>query len=320
MANLVETSNWEAGIYQLEETDVVRGGDPTAGGTSNIQPQQLANRTSWLKDNLGGILRLQGIVSIPTNITLDSTHAGKLILLPYQLAIDLPDPASVPVGMVLLITSSDASGRQSTVSHVATGFKFFLAYNERVWLVNDGTNWQIVMDESNAVSVGEMIYAYKVIPNTLEAKGQLLNRSDYPRIWAFISSLTAGVTTDYTWLTNENYKGCFSQGDGASSFRMPDLRSMFIRGLDNGRGIDFGRTYANPGGYEADDFKKHSHKISASNSQGPGGSLASYYSSGGNATYDLHGAAAAADIFDSSSVGGQETRPKNVGLIALIKA
>lgn len=47
MANLAETSNFDAGVYQLEITDPVEGG---AGGISNAQAQALANRTLWLKD------------------------------------------------------------------------------------------------------------------------------------------------------------------------------------------------------------------------------------------------------------------------------
>ena len=49
MANLIETSGYEPGIYQLERTDPVVGGQ---GGTSNIQAQQLANRTAWLRQRL----------------------------------------------------------------------------------------------------------------------------------------------------------------------------------------------------------------------------------------------------------------------------
>lgn len=49
MANLVEQSIWEAGIYQLETTDPVVGGP---NGTSNVQGKQLGNRTRYLKDKV----------------------------------------------------------------------------------------------------------------------------------------------------------------------------------------------------------------------------------------------------------------------------
>lgn len=47
MPNLSETSQWETGIYKIEEDDVVQGGDD---GISNRAAAQLANRTLFLKN------------------------------------------------------------------------------------------------------------------------------------------------------------------------------------------------------------------------------------------------------------------------------
>lgn len=49
MANLVETSTWETGIYQLEEEDLVQGG---SDGIDNRQAKQLGNRTLFLKQQV----------------------------------------------------------------------------------------------------------------------------------------------------------------------------------------------------------------------------------------------------------------------------
>jgi len=46
MANVTETPTWESGIYRIETTDPILGGET---GTANIQAKQLANRTLWLK-------------------------------------------------------------------------------------------------------------------------------------------------------------------------------------------------------------------------------------------------------------------------------
>lgn len=48
MANLVETSSFDAGVYQIETSDIVQGGP---GGIDNRGPQALANRTRWLLNN-----------------------------------------------------------------------------------------------------------------------------------------------------------------------------------------------------------------------------------------------------------------------------
>ncbi|MFQ1022802.1 tail fiber protein [Avibacterium paragallinarum] len=49
MANLTEQEKWEKGIYQIEENDPVHGGED---GITNKPIKQLANRTSWLKNQL----------------------------------------------------------------------------------------------------------------------------------------------------------------------------------------------------------------------------------------------------------------------------
>lgn len=46
MANLTETAQWETGIYRIETTDPVLGGE---NGVSNAPIKQLANRTKYLK-------------------------------------------------------------------------------------------------------------------------------------------------------------------------------------------------------------------------------------------------------------------------------
>lgn len=62
MANLNEQEQWEAGVYQIEQTDPVVGGP---GGTSNTQAQQLANRTAYLKSELEAIA--QDVQSVGTD-------------------------------------------------------------------------------------------------------------------------------------------------------------------------------------------------------------------------------------------------------------
>ncbi len=62
MANLRETPTWETGIYQLETSDPVMGGE---NGIDNRAPRQLANRTLWLKTELA-----KAVESIGRNQTL----------------------------------------------------------------------------------------------------------------------------------------------------------------------------------------------------------------------------------------------------------
>lgn len=58
----------------------------------------------------------------------------------------------------------------------------------------------------------------------LECNGAAISRTAYSKLFAAI-----GTT--------------FGVGDGSTTFNIPDLRGEFIRGWDNGRGVDIGRTF-----------------------------------------------------------------------------
>jgi microcystin-dependent protein len=90
--------------------------------------------------------------------------------------------------------------------------------------------------------------------------------------------------------------------------RAPDLRGEFIRGFDDGRGVDAGRVF---GSAQADEFKSHTHPIQG---QVVDGSIA-----GGTTTPSV----VAGNRFNATiaaAVGGTETRPRNVALLPCIKA
>ena len=96
----------------------------------------------------------------------------------------------------------------------------------------------------------------------------------------------------------------FGAGDGATTFNIPDLRGEFIRGADNGRGVDAGRVF---GSAQADDFKAHSHGQEFSD--GTGTQAAEYSERGNFSSYTRQ----------TNSAGGAETRPRNVAMMFCIK-
>jgi microcystin-dependent protein len=69
------------------------------------------------------------------------------------------------------------------------------------------------------------------------ANGGLLSREQYARLWGFAQS-SGNLVADAAWTSAT---GSYSTGDGVSNFRVPDLRGEFLRGWDNGRGVDSGR-------------------------------------------------------------------------------
>lgn len=88
----------------------------------------------------------------------------------------------------------------------------------------------------------------------LSMTGLLLSRTTYPALWAHVQ--TVGAVSEADW-TGGRW-GWFSSGDGSTTFRIPDLRAMVLRGLDDGRGIDLARVL---GSYQASQNLAHGHTL-----------------------------------------------------------
>ena len=71
----------------------------------------------------------------------------------------------------------------------------------------------------------------------LECDGTAVSRTTYADLFTTIGT---------TW----------GEGDGSSTFNVPDLRGEFVRGWDNGKGTDSGRSFASSQG---DGVKQHNH-------------------------------------------------------------
>lgn len=121
----------------------------------------------------------------------------------------------------------------------------------------------------------------------LKANGALVSRATYAPLFGIIGIL-------------------YGAGDGSTTFALPDLRGEFIRSLDSGRGIDPARVL---GSAQAEGFKNHTHGLNAA-MQDDGG--VAYNLAGG-------GRGSAVNLTSTSSLGGTETRPRNVALLACIK-
>jgi hypothetical protein len=144
-----------------------------------------------------------------------------------------------------------------------------------------------------------MYYAKSTPPNGyLIANGQEVNRTIYAELFNAI-----GTT--------------FGAGNGTTTFKLPDLRAEFIRGIDNGRSIDTSRVF---GSSQLDEFKKHDHDGSTligSNAFGDGFSGSLHMTSWGTVPNPSSGGGRI--NLPNGLRGGHETRPRNVALLPIIK-
>ncbi|EPJ56346.1 MAG: hypothetical protein OFPI_00130 [Osedax symbiont Rs2] len=308
MANLAEQKTYDAGIYQIETDDVVIGGPE---GISNKSAKNLANRTAWIKQQIDNVLLEGSIAADDSNLTsLAAAIAGIASenSSPLSSAID---SASTTTGAtsnavklvndalsllsqavngkaasdhthVLPDASTSLKGLVQLDSSLASDSEITAATSKAIKAVNDALQ-AVIQDvvALNTMLVGAPIpWPSAVVPaGCLEYRGQAFNPVTYP--------ILAGL-----------YPSNF----------LIDLRGEFIRGWDNSKGTDAGRSLLS---LQADDIKSHTHQIlniGSSTGASPRNSYQGAYGGTGKSYANL------------SYTGGIETRPRNVAFMYITRA
>ena len=155
------------------------------------------------------------------------------------------------------------------------------------YLKTDGSgnlSWASVSTPAGVPTGSVFTMATTTVPSGyLECDGAAVSRTTYADLFAAIGT---------TW----------GAGNGSSTFNVPDLRGEFVRGWDNGRGVDDSRTF---GSFQADEFRSHTHPYDASR--------------GGSDYGGANPASGSPSSGTTGSAGGAETRPRNIAMMYVIK-
>lgn len=154
-------------------------------------------------------------------------------------------------------------------------------------IVNDGTDFVLIdqLPPSSGLPIGSVvaICGSSLPEGMLKANGAVISRTTYSNLFAAIGTV-------------------FGAGDGSTTFKLPDLRGEFIRGWDDGRGIDVSRVF---GSLQLDELKSHTHTVTTgAPSSAVNPTSGTNFIGGGSNT---------------GATGGVETRPRNVALTFVIK-
>jgi hypothetical protein len=286
---------------------------------------------------------IEGVVNISTNTTFDVVnHVNKLlqiragaflITLTLPLIDDIPDNTIIPIEASITNSSEiiiATQGGQSIYINNASKTSISMRCGEVLWLYRGDDGYYIINDFARIYTeLCKPHAAYKVGMNEMLCDGTLLNRTDYPRLWEAVQAMGTSLVSETLWQTAAVYKqsgvfttsipssgefitiprpyrGCFSTGDGSTTFRIPDLMNVFLRGLKNLGGTDSERFFNRSGGLQEDMVGPHYHTgTPEQRSDVDRGALNSGFSLDNNGKTALN--------------SGIETRPLNIGLLWIIK-
>ena len=208
MANLTLTRQWVESIYQLETSDPVMGGPD---GIDNRQAKELGARTNWLKDQVD-------------TINQDRTgYAPKA------------SPAFTGVPTAPTANQNTNNTQIATTEFVKTAIAA---------LVGSAPAALDTLEELARALAGDA----NLKATLLAEIGKKANATDFNAL----HDLFVGIPIPYPLSTVPT--GCLAMNGQRFDTRrypklaqkypsgqLPDMRGEFIRGLDNGRGVDAGR-------------------------------------------------------------------------------
>lgn len=149
-----------------------------------------------------------------------------------------------------------------------------------------------------------------VVPNGfLKRNGTEVSRASYPALWAYAQTISNFVPQSTKDADPEDYAGYYGDGDGSSTFTVPDWRGEFWRAWDDGRGVDTGRGV---GEWRTDKFKSHRHDIDNMQGSGTPNSVSDNIAASQNTTTSTG--------HQSGFTGENETAPRSLSGMALVKA
>ena len=145
--------------------------------------------------------------------------------------------------------------------------------------------------------------AHSTVPSGyLECNGAAVSRSTYANLFAVLSTT-------------------YGSGNGSSTFNLPDLRGEFIRGWDNSRGVDSGRSIASS---QSDQNKQHNHGVTDpghihgikySNTDNNHGNI----EESGDGTDGTNNTNSATTGISINNEGGNEVRVRNIAMMYVIR-
>ena len=233
----------------------------------------------------------------------------------YNIANQTASSARTDINNALSAIVSNNSGTSAPSSTFANQW-WYDTTNNKLYFRNEGNTAWIELGQLDQVnnkffssgtpSGAVMNFAQSTAPTGwLKANGQLISRATY-------ASLFSAIGTTY------------GAGDGTTTFKVPDLRGEFVRGWDDSRGVDTGRSLGSLQSWAIQNITGVLTYISET-WEANGVATGPFTKQGGFVTDKTPGGPDSSSTgqitFDASAAvqTSTETRPRNVALLYCIK-
>lgn len=253
-----------------------------------------------------------------------------------QVGVGTATPANAidVAGGAIQISSSGGTAR--TVMSADATDSIFAASDDRNFTVKTNAATRLTVNSTAATSTVPVVLpsdpttalqaSTKQYVDTVMPAGMIMTfaGTSAPTGWLACQGQAVSRTTYATLFTNIGTT--WGSGDGSTTFNLPDLRGMFLRGTGtNATGSSSGAVGPSVGAYAADTYLNHSHAItdpghvhtvglaSASNISAASGQVNNKVDNGSSSS------ATTGITVNTSTTGGTETKPKNYGVLYIIK-
>lgn len=254
-------------------------------------------------------------VTIPSNLT--SIPNGMYLTVISAQANTGPSTLTLTLGSTVVGTAAVVKGSNQALASAdipGAGYPLQLNWSTTYgkWVLQNPATGIMI----SSVPTGAIVQfpAAAAPSGYLACAGQLVSRSIYAALWTFAQASGNISATDAA-----RQVGQFSPGDGSTTFRLPQYGGYFLRSLDQGNGIDSGRTI---GTVQSGQNASHTHTLNDPGHShvyqrydGPGGGDGA---PGGVGRYFTNTTTNTTGITIDSQ-GGIEARPINVSVLTCIK-
>lgn len=316
----------------------------------------------WTVDNIAApSTALSPVFS--SNVTISANTSGPALLVTQTGAgaairvQDSADPDSSPfvvdttgqvgIGTATPANALDIAGGAIQISSSGGTARTVMSADatDSIFSVNDDRNFTVKTNASTRLTINSTAATSTVpvvLPTIPTTALQAATKSYVDQVlpagcimpFAGTSAPTSWVACDGSAISRSTYATLFAAigttwgvGDGSTTFNVPDLRGMFVRGTGtNATGSSSGAAGPSVGAYAADTYLNHTHAITDGGHSHTTPYSAALVSGGGVGINVFTGGSnfptstvTTGITVNTSTTGGTETKPKNYGVLYIIK-